>query len=130
MHLFSLPELVNTYNLDLRDFELRDKMLRRINRVKRGCAVCIVKSTVASLCTLKNQPEILCVRLLNAIFHAHCSNVTKNIGIEEMMKEVGTIFSSVAGVDEAGGGITNVCNSISNKIALCAQCNLCQFCYL
>ena len=36
---FSSPELVNIYNLDLRDFELRDKMLRRINRVKRGFAV-------------------------------------------------------------------------------------------
>ena len=36
---FSSPELVNIYNLDLRDFELRDKMLRRINRVKRGIAV-------------------------------------------------------------------------------------------
>ena len=36
---FPSPQLVNIYNLDLRDFELRDKMLRRINRVKRGIAV-------------------------------------------------------------------------------------------
>ena len=46
---FPSPQLVNIYNLDLRDFELRDKMLRRINRVKRGIAVLCKKRSACVL---------------------------------------------------------------------------------
>ena len=35
----SLPELVHIYYSDLRDFDLRDKIFARINRVKRGLPV-------------------------------------------------------------------------------------------
>ena len=36
---FPLPQLVNIYYSDLRDFDLRDKIFARINRVKRGLPV-------------------------------------------------------------------------------------------
>ena len=40
-HIFPnfLPELVHIYYSDLRDFDLRDKIFARINRVKRGLPV-------------------------------------------------------------------------------------------
>ena len=47
---FPSPQLVNIYNLDLRDFELRDKMPRRINRVKRGFAVFKIDYLVVKIC--------------------------------------------------------------------------------